>query len=874
MQVDHGKQVEELEVDAEVLLKSVPKVNLIPHTIFLLCGPTHSGKSQFSEDLAYLADDKGLNFKILSSDRNRENFLRETSLSHVNRNRYSDSMQMMSGLAFEKLMFDLRIYTSHPVNTDIIVVDTTGMNEVFRQQVLDVANLNAYRVCLVTFDYKFRSSYFPPGVVEYQREIIERSVANFRQKTLPSISAKDYQDRIRITRKSQFGWDLRDQIQVTLENWVDNACTSLADERIALYKQCIGIDNSIEKDSTGEPVGEVVFAVIGDSHEQTDTLAKLISDVETKYPTVRIIHIGDYLGKNNDTERMVNFIYERFSKGDIFVQANHESYVAKRLRKEISKDEKLEASYFTSVSVLENNPELARKFLEVWDSSLPFVALFTWTYDGSAPVIITHAPCQKKYLAKVTDLAIRYQKNYRIVDRTKPMMEELDWLYKEANFNDPLHIFGHVSHNPTSFKGYKYKNKVFLDSGAGSGNFLSAAIVKAGRLVEVLTSEIEGEVREQLPNDLGFGPKRNVPVTLDSFDLDYNDLRLMNHVIRNDVKYISGTMAPAASDPSKLDIESLELGLAYFVEKLGEDKRVVIQPKFMGSRCQLYLFKEKEKTFATSRGGWVIRYVEGKTKEQFQEFLMEEWERRKHLVEKYGDLILDCEIMPWRALGAELVDREFETYQVLIENELSVLENNPYLAAMPDFASYLNVTGKKECLVKFKESLQNYSKPAEVSISAFDILKTEKPIDADMNNAYFRYTEVHTDPETSAFWIDLSKFEPSLESAKAIFKAYTEDMKLEGIVIKPMTPTPASPPYMKVRSGEYLRLVYGYDYTTPSRLKSLCDQKRVGRKTSVSISEANLGREMLNCSSESDMKLLIAKMIGEMKVEKELDPRL
>ncbi len=51
-------------------------------------------------------------------------------------------------------------------------------------------------------------------------------------------------------------------------------------------------------------------------------------------------------------------------------------------------------------------------------------------------------------------------------------------------------------------------------------------------------------------------------------------------------------------------------------------------------------------------------------------------------------------------------------------------------------------------------------------------------------------------------------------------------------------------PGLKVRGREYLRIVYGPDYTTPSALERL-RQRHLGRKRSLALREHALGLEAL-----------------------------
>ncbi len=71
----------------------------------------------------------------------------------------------------------------------------------------------------------------------------------------------------------------------------------------------------------------------------------------------------------------------------------------------------------------------------------------------------------------------------------------------------------------------------------------------------------------------------------------------------------------------------------------------------------------------------------------------------------------------------------------------------------------------------------------------------------------------------------------------------------EGMVVKPLAGTVRGPkglvqPGLKVRGREYLRIVYGPDYTRPEHLSRL-RERRLGHKRSLALREHALGLEAL-----------------------------
>lgn len=851
-----------LEEVSDAAVPDVPKIPLIPHTIFILCGPTSSGKSTFSEDLAYLCEDNFLSFKVISSDQIRRELLEVNgTFMSSNGGRYSAAMQTVSRQAFKTLMCNLEVVTSHPVSTEIVVVDTTGMDKKFRTEVTEVGRKNGYKVVLVTFEYKNRSDYFPPDVSSFDKTIIEASVMRFRRKALPDILAREFDDRLRIRSKNSFGWHLLGgefgDADLDIEQWVEKALSDSASTALALRDKCRILSRLDES---------CYYGVIGDSHECVEELQLLITALETEFPGIQIIHVGDYLDKGGDTQRMVEFVHSR-KNVDIILHGNHESYVAKRLRKEIEPNLELEEANFTSLKVLEADAELAKLFLEIWDGSVPFVTIHD--YDASTPVFITHAPCNTKHLGKVHSGSLTAQRNYRTVDRAKPVWEDLAWIKEEADLNLPLHIFGHTTHTVTDRNGIKFKNKVFLDTGAVYGGVLTGVVINEGKLVKTISIPSKRRIERDLPTNLGHGPRETKKFSIFDYGLEQRDYRLLGQIKTNGVKFISGTMSPGPS--TNEEIEPLVGGLEWLL-KSGATS-VILQPKYMGSRCQMYLFEEgPEKTFAVSRGGWKIRKVEGKTDEEYAAFLAGVWETFKDRLAVYGDMILDGELMPWAALGKGLIAHHFTPYADLITDQLATLEMDQGLRGLDAFWGDLGVQQKQIDLGRFKEVLGAYAGDTETSYRSFKILKTARPDPNGVNIFDDGVGWALTNSDPYLIIGDLAD-RSSWEGAVEFFRSLTIDHSLEGVVVKPLTGE-SKIPHLKIRSPEYLRLVYGYDYLNPARYSRLCRQKNISGKIRVSIDEYNLGMKMLAAETDREREEYAVKMICQIRTEQELDPRL
>lgn len=813
---------------------SNPTIKLNPylHTVFIMVGCSGVGKSTFADkaaealtnEVSSVILDKN-SVAILSSDE-----IRRALIGNPDADKGSSEMLEASGQAFELLFSELRALMTFPIQKEFIFVDTKGYDPVFRARIIDECKRHQYNVELISFEPKeaeFLTYEEPSKDIQYAKD----EMKYFKTKVLPTLKRREFSASTRIT---------------TLVEDVEVEIHSLAE-----YARC----------HVYIPEGKE-YAVIGDIHESLNGFKELQTSILAQNPDTQIILVGDYLDKGNQTAEIISEIEAFVERGGLIVDANHESYVYRKLSDLLKTPapKEIEDEFFTSIAILRTDLELQARFKNLYEKhTLPFVKAYGPSVRTS---FVTHVPCETRYIGKLSSSSRKNQRNL-IINRDKDMRESFTHIYKEAVGNHPLHIFGHVPHMS---KKIMFKNKVFLDTGSCHGNMLTAYVAKAGKRAKTLTISVNcvQTFPKDLVENITLLPDSQIkPFSIYDYDLTIRELKFARRFKNNGVKYISGTMCPAPSVKTQgaLEIESLDAAIRYYAQA-GVTK-LQAQPKYMGSRCQVYLFKkEPEKNFMVSRGGFKI-----KIKEEHKALLQKIYDEYNiEGVDWKESIILDGELLPWTALGKHFIEEQFNSYAELINYELQTLDNDQFFKDL-DFKNTIDTKSKLAQLKIFKDNLALYAAEGELEFKAFNILKID---DFDVPPGTATFHEVNDDRHVDQVGITSETTEAS-PRLKKFFTDLTLQKRMEGIVLKPLGDHPNVAPYMKVRNEEYLTLVYGYDYK--DRYEEHCFSKRIDGKLRLSIKEHEQAQELLTSTPETVLPMVV-KMLGHLRKEQELDPRL
>lgn len=314
----------------------------------------------------------------------------------------------------------------------------------------------------------------------------------------------------------------------------------------------------------------------------------------------------------------------------------------------------------------------------------------------------------------------------------------------------------------------------------------------------------------------------------------------------NSCNFLAGTIAPASADAAANDIESIELAFEQFA-KLDPEMELIVQVKHMGSRATLYLHRDFEKSYATTRNGFQIKPREGKeaaTREELhanpdlcdrylriREAMYAQWKK------VYGDdgwafdttdvVILDTELMPWSIIGKDLIKREFTEYAEVHRYEDTMIEQlgfySQHSSRNEEAARGLQdrLLTARHGLEQFEQQVDIFGADDQVEFRPFNILKyvrndgTEKVV---MDNNLHNYEIVGDAP----FAVVKAGDWESNDSLK-LLQNYVQKFNMEGVVIKPAIYPEGPcgvPPYIKVRNPDYLHIIYGHEYRNIIALKS------------------------------------------------------
>lgn len=336
--------------------------------------------------------------------------------------------------------------------------------------------------------------------------------------------------------------------------------------------------------------------------------------------------------------------------------------------------------------------------------------------------------------------------------------------------------------------------------------------------------------------------------------------------------YLPPTMSPTATSDREGVLEHPAEAFAAF--RRDGVERVICEEKHMGSRAVVVVCRDE--TVAHRRfgvapspaaGAIVTRTGRPFFNDPSQEHAMLDKvrggiERAELWFELDTDwLILDCELLPWSAKAEDLLRRQYASVgaaaTATLAAEASILQAAARRGApVADLAAHTH--DRQQMAAGFVTAYGRYCWPTttidDLQLAPFQILAGQGQLHALTNHSW--HLELigrvcDADPQafrkTQTVTVDLDDAD-SQAAAVSWWEELTNSGG-EGMVVKPIdvvhrTDRGLAQPGIKCRGREYLRIIYGPEYTAERHLSWL-RARGLGHKRSLALREFSLGIEAL-----------------------------
>jgi len=366
--------------------------------------------------------------------------------------------------------------------------------------------------------------------------------------------------------------------------------------------------------------------------------------------------------------------------------------------------------------------------------------------------------------------------------------------------------------------------------------------------------------------------------------------------------YLPPTMAPTATSKFEGLLEHPSEAFKAFLDD--GVATVVCEEKHMGSRAVVVVCRDEAaaaRRFTTDRASFGV--IHTRTGRPFFENPSDETtmlERVRRAITQAGLweelhtdwLILDCELLPWSAKAEELLRTQYAAVGAAATASLSaertVLEQA--LARGVDVAALVTSNVERCSMVEgFVDAYRRYCWEVatldDLKFAPFQVLAGEGENYAMRSHLWHLEllsrlvaTDETTFRLTRHVVVNLND-ESSIDFATTWWRTLTDEGG-EGMVVKPVEVVAQGPkgliqPGIKCRGREYLRIIYGPEYTQSHNLERL-RRRGLGLKRSLAIREFALGIEALNrFVADEPLHKVHECVFGVLALESEpVDPRL
>jgi protein phosphatase len=668
------------------------------------------------------------------------------------------------------------------------------------------------------------------------------------------------------------------------------------------------------------------FDIVGDIHGCCDELEQLLTELGYErdgdgayaHPEGRrAIFVGDLVDRGPRIVDSVRLVRAMVDAGTaLCVPGNHDMKLVRKLRgRDVQITHGLDRTLAELEALTEEEQNEIRDFLDGLVSHYVFD-------DGN--LVVAHAGMKEEMAGrgsgKVRDFALYGETTGETDEFGLPVR----WNWAAEYRGNAIVVYGH-----TPVPEPEWLNRTInIDTGCVFGGRLTALRYPEKELVSVPAAATYSEpAKPFLPEEVA-APALTAQQRQDEL-LDIEDVlgkrivgtRLARNVtIREEnaiaalevmgrfaanpkwLVYLPPAVSPSetAGDPELLEHPAEAFG---YYRQAGVPT-VICEEKHMGSRAVVVICRDEE--IARRRFGAVddgIGACYTRTGRRFfddddleTELLtrVRDAAERSELFERLESewLLLDCELMPWSAKAQELLRQQYAA--VGAAARLGLTETVAALEAASgridgEIGTLLESTrARAGAAADFVDAYRRYCWPVrsinDLKLAPFHLLASERGVHVDKDHLWHMQTLAELcaadDLLHPTAYVVVDTTDPESERAGTAWWNELTERGSEGMVVKPLEFLARGrrglvQPALKTRGREYLRIIYGPEYTEPANLERL-RARGLGRKRSLAIREFALGIEALERFVRGEpLRRVHECVFGVLALESEpVDPRL
>jgi len=668
------------------------------------------------------------------------------------------------------------------------------------------------------------------------------------------------------------------------------------------------------------------FDLIGDIHGCADELEELLGllgyapdDAGVwRHPAGRkVAFLGDLVDRGPRVPDVLRIVMDMVAaETALCVPGNHDVKLLRKLR---GKDVRMAHGLQQSIEQLEREtPEFRDRVASFIDGLISHYVL-----DGGR-LVAAHAGMKQEMQGRASGRV----REFALYGETTGEMDELglpvrlDWA---AEYRGPaMVVYGH-----TPVAEPEWLNRTInLDTGCVFGGRLTALRYPERELVSVPAREVYAGSARPFRSRTGGAPELSAQQEHDDL-LDLDDVmgkRLIETRLRGAVTireenaaaalevmsrfaanpkwliYLPPTMSPSETSERPGLLEHPAEAFAHFRSQGVE--RLVCEEKHMGSRAVLVVCRDEE---AARRRFGVAGEGIGLCATRTGRRSFDDPKLERELLGRVRDALtaaglweklatdwacLDCELMPWSAKAQDLIRQQYAAVGAaaraslpkalarLAEAGARGIDTGSLLARYRDRYTLAGL---------YAEAYRRYCWPvrslADLRLAPFHLLATEGAVHTDKDHVWHMETLAEVCAADSPLLVatryrQVDLADPESEAAAT---AWWEEMTAnggEGMVVKPFAFLTRGKrglvqPALKCRGMEYLRIIYGPEYTLPGNLERL-RARGLSAKRSLALREFALGIEALERFVRREpLRRVHECVFGVLALESEpVDPRL